>query len=78
MCAYFTEIVITLAQLSGGGKSVSAFTHMCVQEFYQRQVLLGEYCFWHYFSMLLDANKWIIGEKNTEVIKNLNSNNFFD
>ena len=29
MCAYFTEIVITLAQLSGGGKSVSAFTHMC-------------------------------------------------
>ena len=28
MCAYFTEIVITLAQLSGG-KSVSAFTHVC-------------------------------------------------
>ena len=29
MCAYSTEIVITLAQLSGGGKSVSAFTHVC-------------------------------------------------
>ena len=28
MCAYFTEIVITLAQLSGG-KSASAFTHVC-------------------------------------------------
>ena len=60
MCAYFTEIVITLAQLSGGGKSVSAFTHVCPGILSKRSTVATIF-FLTFFSVILDANTWKTG-----------------